>query len=115
MSAVAASQVTFLDKYDRGSAQGQVTEACRRVSIALSSQGSATNPIPASVLMLAEIYKVVPIKFIVSGNPKGVIAFLDATGANVLLASLIQATDASRYDPADLTGTLELEVCGRGL
>jgi len=86
----------------------------KKMSIALSTQGGATNTIGAVALGFASagIIEARCLLFTDGGSQKRAVT-LFTDGTNVYVADPTQATDANRFIPADVTGTLVLIVEGR--
>ena len=88
---------TVLGSWTEGGTTGKLL-TCLQISIVLSSQGSETNPVPATALGLSQIVECS--NFVKSDNSVIVVAVPDATGANLLLTA-----ESSAGTPADQTGT----------
>jgi hypothetical protein len=103
---------TVLRKWELGDRYGKAVEWCKDLSITLSSQGGATNTIGKVALGYSTIYDVKCILFTDGSSQKrAVVLFTD--GTNVYVGDPTQATDANRFIPADVTGTLVLRISGK--
>ncbi len=103
---------TVLRKWELGDRYGKEVEWCKDISIALSSQGGATNTIGKVALGYSTIYAVQCILFTDGGSQKRAV-WLTTDGTNVYVGDPTQATDANRSIPADVTGTLVLRISGK--
>lgn len=115
MSTYSGNPVVNLN-YELGDRQGKQIAVVRNLTLTLSSQGGATNTITAAALGIKAgyCYKVVPIIFVDGGSQKRTV-WLFTDGTTVFVGDPTQATDANRSIPADITGTLTLEITGRPL
>lgn len=109
MANLAASAVTVERSWTEAGVSGKEV-SCRQVTLILTAQGSTTNLIPASVLLLSKIEQSTP--FVKSDDAKVYIASPDYAGANLLLVDVTTVTDANRI-PADITATVRGVVKGQ--
>jgi hypothetical protein len=116
MAAITAANVTTLSSFPMGTVSGKLVERRDRVAIALTTQGATLGDIPASVLGYAEIYSVILISFVTAGNAYANIGVGVATQAADLSTSIntFTAIDGTTA-PANVTGTLTLQIEGRTL
>jgi hypothetical protein len=116
MAAITPSNVTVLDAGDSASKQSKSRGIRRRVAVALTAQGGTAGDLPASAFRLKQITEVNFNGFFDGTNWRaGVqvgIANAGTDNNSVFPADLLQATDASRGNPANLTGTLYLTIEG---
>jgi hypothetical protein len=103
MSALAASAVSVTDTGYTGGVNGKKYRT-REVVLTLTGQGTAANPIPASVLKLTEIVGCTPL--VQDDDTDIVVAAPDYAGENLLLKA------AGSNAPADYTGTFRGIVYG---
>ena len=100
--------------YSVGDRHGKQIMLRKKMSLTLSSQGGATNTIGYAALGFASggIIEARCLLFTDGGSQKrAVVLFTD--GNNVYVADPTNATDATRFIPGDVTGTLVLVVEGR--
>jgi len=112
MANLDASAVTINSSYFFGGLAGK-RAVMRNVTLALTGQGGASNLIPASALGLTKIEGCTnghgP------GGPGLYLAAPSSDGANLHFMNVNDATDATRYSPADVTGeNVTLTVWGPG-
>lgn len=100
MGNLAASAVSVVSSYTMGGTSGK-RAVCRRLRLALSGQGTATNQITASVLGFKAMDGCTNLYD--SNNVAVYPATLNEDGSLLLLSDPAQATDADRPDAADLT------------
>lgn len=79
-------------------------------TLALSTEGGTANDIPASLFGLGRIFMVSGIGAAASGANVAFMVETDQEG--VLTINLEQGTDATRGDPANVTGTYSICVIG---
>lgn len=104
---------TVLSSWEAGDRFGKRIRVTKRLSLELSSQGGATNNIPATTLgfLAGQLQKADCILFTDgSANKRVVWCFTD--GTYLYIGDPTQATDANRGLPGDVTGTLIVEVSG---
>lgn len=99
--------------WEEGDRQGKRIRIRKNITITLASQGGATNTITAASLgiLAGQCSFVQCIQFIDGGSQKRTV-WLFTDGTNVYVGDPTQATDANRAIPADVTGTLTLEIAG---
>jgi len=105
---------TVLSQWEEGDRFGKRVRVVRRLSLALSSQGGTTDIIPATALgfRAGMLERATCILFTDgSANKRVVWCFTD--GTNLYIADPTQATDANRGLPANVTGTLIVELAGQ--
>jgi hypothetical protein len=100
MAVVAESAVTKTKMWVEGDKTLKQVNKCFEGTIALSSQGDATDSIPASVFGLRYIREVT---CAISSTDKWVEARPSFDGSKLLIFNPAQATDANRIDPATVT------------
>lgn len=103
MSALASTAVSITDTGYNGGINGKKYRT-REVVLTLTGQGTAANPIPASVLSLSEIIGASPL--VQDDDTDILVAMPDYAGANLLLKA------AGSNAPADYTGTFRGTVWG---
>ena len=103
MADLAVSAVTILRAWNEAGPAGRDL-SCRRVTLSLTSQGSTTNKISASVLQLSFIEQ--SSNFISASNTGIYPTSPSVDGTMLLIANLADATDATRPAPTDLGGPL---------
>jgi hypothetical protein len=99
--------------YEEGDRFGKRIRIRRNLTIVLATQGGATNTIGGVALGIAsgQIQSVYCVQFTDGGTQKRAV-WLFTDGTNVYVGDPTQATDANRAIPADVTGTLVLEIAG---
>lgn len=110
MADLASSAVTILKSWTEGGTNGR-QYSCRRVKLVLTGQGTTTNAIPASVLLLTTILECS--NFITSDDGFIYLASPSVDGSELYLADMSVATDAVRDVPVDVTATLYGVVKGQ--
>ena len=116
MAAITSSNVTITDQYEIGTRTGKGRGTRIMASVVLTAQGATAGDIPASAFGLKQITNAYAMGSLISAAPKGVIIGISALGSDanyIYPVSLIQATDADRANPANLTGTIF--VCVEGI
>lgn len=102
---------TVVATWEEGDRFGKRIRVVKRLSLSLSSQGGATNNIPASALGFSSLSQARCVLFTDGGSQKRVVwCFTD--GDYLYIGDPTQATDADRGEPADVSGTLVVEVGG---
>lgn len=99
--------------WEEGDKYGKRVRIRRNLTITLATQGGATNLIPATALGLAagQCQSALCVLFVDGGAQKRAV-WLFTDGTNIYVGDPTQATDANRAIPADVTGTLTLEIAG---
>lgn len=112
MAAVTAADVTVVRSWETVDRAGCVREKVSDLIIALSTAGSlTTNTIGAAALGFTRINSAYANSVTISST-KGVTVGVSTDGLFLFVTSVINATDANRADPADITGTLYVRVTG---
>ena len=110
MADLATSAVTINDTWYEGDRAGKRKFFCRDLTLVLTGQGTDSNAIDAATLGFASISRVEDVRAngdtLQTGSP-------NYAGTKVLLYRMIQATDATRQNPADITDTIHIVVKGR--
>lgn len=102
---------TVAATWEEGDRHGKRIRIVKRLTITLSTQGGATNNIPASTLGFGSLQKVTCILFTDgSAQKRAVWCFTD--GTYLYVGDPTNATDATRGIPGDVTGDLVVEVSG---
>lgn len=99
--------------WELGDRNGKLVRTVKRLTLSLSSQGGATNNIPATALgfTTSGLKRVQCILFTDGSSQKRVVwCFTD--GTYLYIGDPTNATDATRGIPGDVTGTLFVEVEG---
>lgn len=105
---------TVILAYERGDRNGKRISVVKQLSLALSTQGGATNTISAASLgfQAGSLAKATCILFTDGGSQKRVVwCFTD--GTYLYIGDPTNATDATRGIPGDVSGTLVVEVEGQ--
>lgn len=99
--------------WEEGDRNGKRIRVRRRLTLTLSTQGGATNVIPATTLGIAagQLQLCECVSF-TDGGAQIRTLWLFTDGTNMYVGDPTQATDANRSIPADVTGTLVCEVAG---
>lgn len=109
MAALAQSAVTINRAWVEGGLAGKDVR-CRQVTLVLTGQGTIANPIAASLFNLTKIEQCSN-----AINDADTVIYPcvpSYDGTKLLFNSLVQATDANRALPADITATVRLIVKG---
>ena len=116
MAAIASSAVTLLESNPEGTRSGKERGRLDRVAIVLSAQGATLGDIPASVLGFAEIFWAWCVCANVGAANSQVSVAIDSTTTviGVMSQSILTYTQASA-SPANVTGTIVVEIYGRSL
>lgn len=104
---------TNLATFEVGDRAGRLVYVYKRLSLTLSSQGGATNTIGAVALGYRSggLISAQCVLFTDGGSQKRAVwCFTD--GTNLYIGDPTQATDGNRAIPADVTGTLIVELHG---
>lgn len=104
---------TIVKSWEEGDRFGKYVRNHRIISLALTSQGGATNTITATSLgfQAGSLQSAVCNLFTDGGSQKRAVwCFTD--GTNLYIGDPTNATDATRGIPGDVTGTLVVEVTG---
>jgi hypothetical protein len=108
MAALSPSAVTVLRGWKQSGTGVQLVT--KQLTLVLTGQGDNTDSIDASTIGFQTIISCS--NAIKSDNSVIVVATPAYDGSKILLGNLAQATDASRDDPATITGTFRLSVTG---
>ena len=110
--AVYSGTPTVVGAWEEGDRNGRLVRVRKLLTIALSSQGGATNYVSAVSLgfRAGSLQGARCVLFVASSVNRVVWLFTD--GTYVFVADPTQATDANRGIAADVTGTLTFEVWG---
>ena len=113
MAAISSSAVTQVSAWEEGDRQGKFVRVRKRLSIALSSQGGASNTIGAVALgfRASGLISAQCLLFTDGSLVKRWVG-LFTDGDNVYVADPQVSTDADRGKAADVTGTLVAEISG---
>ena len=105
---------TVISSYELGDRHGKRIGVVKQLSIALSTQGGATNKVTAAALgfQAGSLTKVTCVLFTDGSDQKRVV-WLFTDGTNMYVGDPTNATDATRGIPGDVTGTLVLEARGQ--
>ena len=109
MPALTASGVTVLKSWEEATKSGKVINRVVEALLVLSSQGGATNNIPASLFGLRYIREA---DGGIASDNKAFLVQPSYNGTLLLTYDLNQATDASRNTAADITATIRVTVKG---
>lgn len=105
---------TILRSWEEGDRNNKIIRSVRRVSITLSSQGGATNLIPATALGFVSGYlEKANLVLFTDTTPQKRALSLFTDGTNLYTGDPTTATDASRELPTDVSGTLICELYGK--
>lgn len=106
---------TILRAWEEGDANGKRIRLVRRLSIALVTQGGATNLIPATTLGIKAGYleRADLVLFTDSTGPQKRALNVFTDGTYLYTGDPQTTTDADRGEPTDVTGTLVVEVRGQ--
>ena len=110
MAAVAQSAVTIIRSETVGTASNKWYENLVRASVVMSAQGGTAGDLVASLFGLAAIHSVFSYRFVTSAPAEAAVA-VTTDGTNIFTFT----TDDGATGPANVTGTLYLELRGRSL
>lgn len=115
MAAITSANVVISNQYEFGSRSSKFIEYRMIATITLAAQGGTAGDIPASAFGLKQITNVRDIACTIGGNPRHCpmqIANFGLDGNYIYPLDPTQATDASRTTPANITGTVVVEISG---
>ena len=104
---------TVIKQWEEGDRLGKRVRVRKILSLVLAAQGGAVNLIPATQLgFAAGQLDIAHCVLFTDGGLQKRHAMVFTDGTNLYCGDNTQATDANRAVPADLTGTLVVEVAG---
>ena len=109
MAAITASNVTILNEYEIGSKFGKSQGKRINAKITLDTQGATDGDIPASVFGLKAITNAVCYSAYIGTAWVGCVVGVRSPGSDsnsIFPISVINATDANRANPANITGDI---------
>lgn len=113
MSAVASSDVTFVDGWESGDRQSKLRHKVRICDVVFAANGGTANDVPASLFGMTKITEAYCIRAVDgSAALSWVAVMVEADDEGILLGDPEDSTDATRGNAADYTGTVRLKVCG---
>lgn len=112
MAAVASTDVTRVSSYTVGDRFGNRIEDVKIFDVVLSSNGGTADDIPASLFGFTTINWAHCVRSLVSTTLANVVVMVEADGAGILVADPENATDASRGNPTNYTGTVRIRMGG---
>ena len=113
MAAVASSDVTRISNYESGDRYGRRIEDVKIFDVVFSSNGGTADDVPASLFGFTKINWVQCVRSIVGGSTlANVVPVVEADGAGLLICDPENATDATRGNPTNYTGTVRLRMGG---
>lgn len=115
MAAITSANVVTHDSYEVGSRSGKFRGIGVLATITLAAQGATAGDIPASVFGLKQITYVNSVAAVIGAAPRYAPVAIANFGANdnyIFPIDVNQATDASRFLPANITGTITLYIEG---
>ena len=116
MAAITSSAITLLESSTEGTRQDKERGRLDRLAIVLSTQGATLGDIPASVLGFAEIYWAWCFGANISAANNQVSVTIDTTTTTIgVMSQSILTYTAGSATPANITGTILVEVFGRSL
>lgn len=110
--AVYSGTPTVTRWWETGTRFGARAEVTKDLALTLSSQGGGTNTIGKAALGFATIYSVTFLRFTDSSGPTERALFVWTDGDYLYTGDPQDATDASRGEKADVSGTLYVRVTG---
>lgn len=113
MAAITSAEVTQVAAWEEGDRQGKFVRVRKRLSLALTAQGGATNTIGAVALGFRSggLISAQCLLF-TDGSAQKRVVWCFTDGTNLYIGDPTDTTDATRGIPADVTGTLVVEVTG---
>lgn len=113
MSAVASTDVTRVSNYEAGDRYGRTIEHVKVYDIVLSGNGGTANDIPASLFGFTTINWAECVRAVDgSAALSWVAVMVETDGAGILVSDPETATDASRGNPTNYTGTVRVRMGG---
>lgn len=112
MAAVASTDVTYVSGYELADKHGKLIEKVKIFDVVFSSNGATAADVPAALFGFTAINSARAIRSIVSSNPKWFIVQVNSAGTELLTYDPSTATDANRTAPANISGTVRVEVRG---
>lgn len=112
MAAVATTDVTYIRGYERGDRFDKLVEKVKVFDVVFSSNGATAADVPASLFGFTAITQAKALRTIVSTNPKWFVVQINNDGTELLTYDPSTVTDANRTAPANISGTVRIEVCG---
>lgn len=112
MAAVASTDVTRISGYESGDRFGNRVEDIKIFDVVLSSNGGTTLDIPASLFGFTTINWAICVRTLVSTTLATVTVMVESGGVGILVADPENATDATRGNASNYTGTLRVRMGG---
>jgi len=111
MADLAKSGVVKVKEFFEGDRHGRRVGKVVDAQVTLSSMGSTSNKIPATAFDMAYVREVQTCGK--DGTPIGAVQFIPSYDGTLIYAvNLEQATDATRGDPVDVSGTYRMVIRG---
>lgn len=112
MAAVASTDVTLVSQYTQGDRYGTRIEEVKIYDVVLSSNGGTTLDIPAALFGMTTINWAMCVRTLVSTTLATVAVMVEAGGVGILVADPENATDGTRGNAGNYTGTLRVRLGG---
>lgn len=114
MAAVTAANVTLIRQYENADKTGKLLERVKTFDIVLTAQGGTTLDMPYALFGYSSaIYSAYCIRAIDgSANTVWVQVITEVGGVGILTCDPENATDATRGNPTNYTGTIRVSMAG---
>jgi len=113
MAAVASTDVTRISNYTTGDRFGNRIEEVKIFDVVLSSNGGTADDIPATLFGLTTVNWAQCVRAIDGSSALSwVSVVVEADGAGILVSDPENATDATRGNPSNYTGTVRIRMGG---
>lgn len=115
MAAITSANVAILQGYEVGTRSGKFLAYGMVAAITLTAQGATAGDIPASVFGLKQITHVREISGVIGGNPRHIpmqIANYGQDNNYIYPLNVLEAVDANRGTPANITGVVTVYLEG---
>lgn len=114
MAAITSANVTLIRQWEVGDRQGKLVEICGVFDVALTAQGGTAGDIPATAFGWTKIFWAVCDRAIDgSAALSAVIPVVEVGDTGILTIDMENATDATRGNPTNYTGTIRVRMGGR--
>lgn len=114
MAAITSANVTLIRSWEDGDRQSKFVQYQGVFDVVLSSQGGTAGDIPATAFGWTKIYAAICVRAIDNSAALAVIMpTVEVGDTGVLICDPENATDATRGNPTNYTGTVRLHLFGR--
>lgn len=113
MAAVTSSNVTRISGYESGDRYGNRVEDVKIFDVVLSANGGTADDIPATLFGFTSFNWAEVVRAIDGSSALAwVSVMVEADGAGILVSDPENATDATRGNPSNYTGTVRIRMGG---